>query len=550
MLKQLTIKNFALIEELEASFSSGMTCITGETGAGKSILLGGLSLVLGKRADLSSLLDPSKKCIVEASFQIQDYNLKSLFESLDVDYEDYTVLRREILPQGKSRAFINDSPVTLSILEQISLHLIDLHSQNDTVSLLQNEYQFQVLDALANNKETLSKYKRTREEYKSISESYQQLKLVAENAKASYELDDFLYQELLKLNLKEGMEEDLEQKHSALSNVDYLQTTLAEGIRIMETEAVGLLDQLLKLRSLASGLTIKAGQFAPLEKRFNAILVEAEDLLSECKIQFENLESNPEELEKLQAELDELNSQMQKHKVNSTTDLITIQSQLEVRLNKSLNMDIELNRLLAKQSKLEKSMANLASQLTKSRKAAVQILEKELGNLVSRMGMNEAEFKIDLEPSDTFLSNGLDQLHFKFKSNKGGNFKPLKKIVSGGELSRIMLAIKAILSSYIKLPTLIFDEIDTGVSGKISDSIADLMVAMGQKLQVINITHLPQVAAKSHYHFKVLKQELDDKTLTSLLPLDKEARIEEIAMMLSGNQVSSTAIAHAKQLMN
>ena len=550
MLKQLTIKNFALIEELEASFSSGMTCITGETGAGKSILLGGLSLVLGKRADLSSLLDPSKKCIVEASFQIQDYNLKSLFESLDVDYEDYTVLRREILPQGKSRAFINDSPVTLSILEQISLHLIDLHSQNDTVSLLQNEYQFQVLDALANNKETLSKYKRRREEYKSVSESYQQLKLVAENAKASYELDDFLYQELLKLNLKEGMEEDLEQKHSALSNVDYLQTTLAEGIRIMETEAVGLLDQLLKLRSLASGLTIKAGQFAPLEERFNAILVEAEDLLSECKIQFENLESNPEELEKLQAKLDELNSQMQKHKVNSTTDLITIQSQLEVRLNKSLNMDLELNRLLVKQSKLKKSMANLASQLTKSRKAAVQILEKELGNLVSRMGMNEAEFKIDLEPSDTFLSNGFDQLHFKFKSNKGGNFKPLKKIVSGGELSRIMLAIKAILSSYIKLPTLIFDEIDTGVSGKISDSIADLMVAMGQKLQVINITHLPQVAAKSHYHFKVLKQELDDKSLTSLLPLDKEARIEEIAMMLSGNQVSSTAIAHAKQLMN
>ena len=550
MLKQLTIKNFALIEELEASFSSGMTCITGETGAGKSILLGGLSLVLGKRADLSSLLDPSKKCIVEASFQIQDYNLKSLFESLDVDYEDYTVLRREILPQGKSRAFINDSPVTLSILEQISLHLIDLHSQNDTVSLLQNEYQFQVLDALANNKETLSKYKRRREEYKSVSESYQQLKLDTEDAKASYELDDFLYHELLKLNLKEGMEEDLEQKHSALSNVDYLQTTLAEGIRIMETEAVGLLDQLLKLRSLASGLAVKAGQFAPLEERFNAILVEAEDLLSECKIQFENLESNPEELEKLQAKLDELNSQMQKHKVNSTTDLITIQSQLEVRLNKSLNMDIELNRLLAKQSKLEKSMANLASQLTKSRKAAVQILEKELGNLVSRMGMNEAEFKIDLEPSDTFLSNGLDQLHFKFKSNKGGNFKPLKKIVSGGELSRIMLAIKAILSSYIKLPTLIFDEIDTGVSGKISDSIADLMVAMGQKLQVINITHLPQVAAKSHYHFKVLKQELDDKTLTSLLPLDKEARIEEIAMMLSGNQVSSTAIAHAKQLMN
>lgn len=550
MLKQLTIKNFALIEELEASFSSGMTCITGETGAGKSILLGGLSLVLGKRADLSSLLDPSKKCVVEASFQIQEYNLEPLFDVLDVDYDDYTVLRREILPQGKSRAFINDNPVNLSILEQISLHLIDLHSQNDTVSLLQNEYQFQLLDALANNKETLSKYKRTREEYKSISESYQQLKLDAENAKASYELDDFLYQELLKLNLKEGMQEDLEQKHSALSNVDYLQTTLAEGIRIMETEAVGLLDQLLKLRSLASGLADKAGQFTTMEQRFSNILAETEDLLSECKFQFENLESNPEELENLETKLDELNSQMQKHKVNSISDLITVQSQLEARLNRSLNMDEELNKLLTKQSKLEKSMASLAVQLTKARKGAVQILENELDDLVSRMGMNDAEFKIDLEPSTSFLSNGLDHLHFRFKSNRGSNFKPLKKIVSGGELSRIMLAVKAILSSYIKLPTLIFDEIDTGVSGKISDSIAELMVTMGQKLQVINITHLPQVAAKSHYHFKVFKQELDNKTLTNLVPLDKEARIEEIAIMLSGNQVSSTAIAHAKQLMN
>ena len=550
MLKQLTIKNFALIEELEASFSSGMTCITGETGAGKSILLGGLSLVLGKRADLSSLLDPSKKCVVEASFQIQEYNLEPLFDVLDVDYDDYTVLRREILPQGKSRAFINDTPVNLSILEQISLHLIDLHSQNDTVSLLQNEYQFQLLDALANNKESLSKYKRTRKEYKSISESYQQLKLDAENAKASYELDDFLYQELLKLNLKEGMQEDLEQKHSALSNVDYLQTTLAEGIRIMETEAVGLLDQLLKLRSLASGLADKAGQFTTMEQRFSNILAETEDLLSECKFQFENLESNPEELENLETKLDELNSQMQKHKVNSISDLITVQSQLEARLNRSLNMDEELNKLLTKQSKLEKSMASLAVQLTKARKGAVQILENELDDLVSRMGMNEAEFKIDLEPSTSFLSNGLDHLHFRFKSNRGSNFKPLKKIVSGGELSRIMLAVKAILSSYIKLPTLIFDEIDTGVSGKISDSIAELMVTMGQKLQVINITHLPQVAAKSHYHFKVFKQELDNKTLTNLVPLDKEARIEEIAIMLSGNQVSSTAIAHAKQLMN
>ncbi len=550
MLKQLSIKNFALIEELEVSFSSGMTCITGETGAGKSILLGGLSLVLGKRADLSSLLDPNKKCVVEATFQLDDYNLKAVFESLDVDYEAYTVLRREILPQGKSRAFINDSPVTLNVLEQISNYLIDLHSQNDTLSLLQNEYQFQVLDTLANNQSRLNAYQKTRKEYIEVTQKFEALKNNADQAKASFELDDFLYQELLKLNLKEGMEETLEQQHSALSNVDSLQSSFAEIIQTLEGEVVGLLDQLLKLRSLASGLTVKSGQFASLEERFNAVFVEAEDLLSECKHQFENLESNPEELAGVQAKLDALNTQLQKHKVRSSADLIRIQSQLEVRLNQTLNLDEELHRLSKAEKELKKALTTGAAELTTARQGAIQILTKELGDLVARMGMQEAAFEITLEPSESFLTNGLDLLHFKFKSNKGSDFKPLKKIASGGELSRIMLAIKAILSNYIQLPTLIFDEIDTGVSGKISDSIAEVMVAMGQRLQIINITHLPQVAAKSHYHFKVFKQQLDDKTLTRLVPLDKEARVEEIAMMLSGNEVSATAIAHAKQLMN
>lgn len=550
MLKQLSIKNFALIEELEVSFSSGMTCITGETGAGKSILLGGLSLVLGKRADLSSLLDPNKKCMVEATFQLDDYNLKAVFESLDVDYEVYTVLRREILPQGKSRAFINDSPVTLNVLEQISNYLIDLHSQNDTLSLLQNEYQFQVLDTLANNQSRLNGYQKTRKEYIEVTQKFEALKNNADQAKASFELDNFLYQELLKLNLKEGMEETLEQQHSALSNVDSLQSSFAEIIQTLEGEDLGLLDQLLKLRSLASGLTVKSGQFASLEERFNAVFVEAEDLLSECKHQFENLESNPEELAGVQAKLDALNTQLQKHKVRSSADLIRIQSQLEVRLNQTLNLDEELHLLSSVQKELKKALTKGAAELTTARQGAIQILTKELGDLVARMGMQEAAFEITLEPSESFLTNGLDLLHFKFKSNKGSDFKPLKKIASGGELSRIMLAIKAILSNYIQLPTLIFDEIDTGVSGKISDSIAEVMVAMGQRLQIINITHLPQVAAKSHYHYKVFKQQLDDKTLTRLVPLDKEARVEEIAMMLSGNEVSATAIAHAKQLMN
>ena len=550
MLTNLKIKNFALIEALEASFTSGMTCITGETGAGKSILLGGLSLVLGKRADLSSLLDPSQKCIVEASFSIHQYGLAPLFELLDLDYDDETVLRREILPQGKSRAFVNDTPVTLSVLEQISLHLIDIHSQNDTSTLLENEYQFQVLDVLAKNKETLKDYQNTRIEYKGVQKEFLDLKRDSENAKASYELDDFLYQELLKLNLKDGLQEDLEGKHNALVHIDFLQSNLAEGIQLMENESIGLIDQLLKLRSLAYSLAQKSTQFSPLHERFSALFTEAEDLLGECKVQYENLEANPEELEKVQFQIDQLNGVFQKHKANSITDLLKIQAQLGVRLEKSLNMESELKALKVKEQKLEKLLIDLASKLTKTRKSAVATLENELSNIVSQMGMSEALFKIELKTSDTFLNNGKDQLNFLFKSNKGSDFKPLKKVASGGELSRIMLAVKSILSSYIKLPTLIFDEIDTGVSGKISDAIAEVMVTMGKKLQVINITHLPQVAAKGDYHFKVLKEEVNNKTVTRLSPLNQEARIEEIAMMLSGNKVTPTAIAHAKQLMN
>jgi len=473
-----------------------------------------------------------------------------LFELLDLDYDDETVLRREILPQGKSRAFVNDTPVTLSVLEQISLHLIDIHSQNDTSTLLENEYQFQVLDVLAKNKETLKDYQNIRIEYKGVQKEFLDLKRDSENAKASYELDDFLYQELLKLNLKDGLQEDLEGKHNALVHIDFLQSNLAEGIQLMENESIGLIDQLLKLRSLAYSLAQKSTQFSPLHERFSALFTEAEDLLGECKVQYENLEANPEELEKVQFQIDQLNGVFQKHKANSITDLLKIQAQLGVRLEKSLNMESELKALQVKEQKLEKLLIDLASKLTKTRKSAVATLENELSNIVSQMGMSEALFKIELKTSDTFLNNGKDQLNFLFKSNKGSDFKPLKKVASGGELSRIMLAVKSILSSYIKLPTLIFDEIDTGVSGKISDAIAEVMVTMGKKLQVINITHLPQVAAKGDYHFKVLKEEVNNKTVTRLSPLNQEARIEEIAMMLSGNKVTPTAIAHAKQLMN
>ena len=550
MLKQLTIKNFALIEELDATFSQGMTCITGETGAGKSILLGGLSLVLGKRADLSSLLDPEKKCIVEACFDIKDYHLRALFESLELDYEVYTVLRREILPQGKSRAFINDTPVTLNTLEEVSRHFIDLHSQNETVGLLAHQYQFEVLDALADNKTLLSDYQNTLSSYKTVVAQYQSLQKEAEEAKATHELDQFLFQELESLDLQEGLEEDIEQKLDSLTHVDFLQTTLAAAIQLFEDETIGVIDQLLRLRSMGNELEKRSQAFSSLASRFQTLFIEAEDLLRSCKDSYDHLETDPEALALLQGKFDALNNQMLKHKVNTVTELITVRDQLENRLNQTLNSEEKLEHLKEEQLKYKKQLNELAAELHENRNKAIGILENELSAHVSKMGMPQAAFKIVLTSTPDFQANGKDLVDFQFKSNAGSRFQPLKKIASGGELSRIMLSVKAILSNYIQLPTLIFDEIDTGVSGKISDSLAAVMVGMSKQLQIINITHLPQVAAKSHYHFKVVKVQDNNKTVTKLVPLDQEARIEEIALMLSGHEVTPTAVAHAKQLMN
>lgn len=550
MLKQLTIKNFALIEELDATFSQGMTCITGETGAGKSILLGGLSLVLGKRADLSSLLDPEKKCIVEACFDIKDYHLRALFESLELDYEVYTVLRREILPQGKSRAFINDTPVTLNTLEEVSRHFIDLHSQNETVGLLAHQYQFEVLDALADNKTLLSDYQNTLSSYKTVVAQYQSLQKEAEEAKATHELDQFLFQELESLDLQEGLEEDVEQKLDSLTHVDFLQTTLAAAIQLFEDETIGVIDQLLRLRSMGNELEKRSQAFSSLASRFQTLFIEAEDLLRSCKDSYDHLETDPEALALLQGKFDALNNQMLKHKVNTVTELINVRDQLENRLNQTLNSEEKLEHLKEEQLKYKKQLNELAAELHENRNKAIGILENELSAHVSKMGMPQAAFKIVLTSTPDFQANGKDLVDFQFKSNAGSRFQPLKKIASGGELSRIMLSVKAILSNYIQLPTLIFDEIDTGVSGKISDSLAAVMVGMSKQLQIINITHLPQVAAKSHYHFKVVKVQDNNKTVTKLVPLDQEARIEEIALMLSGHEVTPTAVAHAKQLMN
>ena len=550
MLTKLKIKNFAIIEDLEVDFSDGMTCITGETGAGKSILLGGLSLVLGKRADLSCMFDSSRKCIVEATFQISKYSLKKFFETYDLDYSDETILRREILPKGKSRAFVNDTPVNLNLLEKISVNLIDIHSQNDTQSFLESEYQFQVLDALAGNDELLILYKKTLKSFKNTRKEYKEALYFQSESRNTFELDNFLLEELRSSNLKIGMHEELLGKVNELNSIEYFQNKIANSIQIIELDSYGILDKFNELSQNVLGMYEKSNRYESLNDRIRQIYIELEDILEDLKSQFDLLEINPEKLAELNSQIDHLTSLYLNHKVKNVDDLILIKQKLEKNIDRSSKFDEKLVYLEKKQKELENKLKKYSGELSLNRKKTILILEKELKTLVNKMGMRQAEFKVELNKGNEFYDNGTDQISFMFSANRGSSFKTLKKVVSGGELSRITLAIKAILSQYKKLPTLVFDEIDSGVSGKISNSIAEVMGTISTKLQVFTITHLPQVAAKGNHHFRVKKKVENDKTITFLEVLNQNSRIEEIAKMLSGNRVTKTAIQHAKQLMN
>tara|TARA_B100000925_G_scaffold108906_2_gene80331 strand:- start:8908 stop:10557 length:1650 start_codon:yes stop_codon:yes gene_type:complete len=549
-LTKLKIKNFVLIDDLEVDFNDGMTCITGETGAGKSILLGGLSLVLGKRADLSSLHDVSRKCIVEAIFQISFYNLKHVFDENDIDYQEETILRREILPKGKSRAFINDTPVNLNVLEEVSLKLIDIHSQNDTSSLLKNEYQFQVLDALANNQMILEEYKQNLLSFKEINKEFLSTKALKEKSIDDYEYKKYLYEELDATHLELGIEERLEDELSILNSVELIQNSMNKTIQSLEAESYGIIDQLKDLQRNNQEISNKSNQFEELFNRVKGSTIELEDISEEYKKIFNSLEVNPQKTEDLKRQIDNLNKLFFKHKVGSVEELLLIKEEINSFLENSINLDDKLNSIEQEIRKRKISLKEQCLKLSENRKKVISVLEKELKRLVSKMGMDQANFKIELSTSEDFLFNGSDILSFEFSANKGHDFKILKKVASGGELSRIMLAIKTLLSRFKKLPTIIFDEIDTGVSGKISDNIAEIMANLGSSMQVFTITHLPQVAAKGDHHFKVEKKTEGDKSLTKLSYLNTKQRIDEIAMMLSGNKITDTAIAHAKQLMN
>lgn len=550
MLSNLSIDNYALIDSLDVSLDSGFTIITGETGAGKSIFLGGLSLILGKRADLSSLRDKERKCVIEAYFLIKDYGLQSFFKENDLDYENNTVIRREILPSGKSRAFINDTPVTLDVLSKLGDRLIDIHSQHQTLRLTENDFQLKLIDALAGNKDRLVNFRRTLTTHSSTKKELQKLIDFQQNALKEQDYNDFLLTELEAAPLKEGILEELEEQYEQLNNVEVIMEELSKGEQLMNDEQVGIVSLLSDLKGTLSRLSGFGKHFGGVHERLQSVYIEIDDINSELQAIQENMESNPELLEDTNAKLQILYNLQKKHGVSEISDLIRIREELSQKAFETAHVDEKISLKTRELQDLESSLEEQALVLREKRNAVIPSLKDQLERDLSHLGMPSASFNIKLETTDTFKVHGMDELSFLFTANKGSDFGELKKVASGGELSRIMLVIKAILAKYEKLPTIMFDEIDTGVSGEISNRMADIMKEMSDDMQVFSITHLPQVASKGNHHFKVFKTEEVEGTKTNMRKLSQDERVTELAQMLGGNQLSDSAIAHARQLLN
>ena len=550
MLVHLSIKNYALIESLSVNFQDNLSIITGETGAGKSILLGALGLVLGKRADSSTLKDASKKCIIEARFSISNYQLDTFFEEKDLDFEQETIIRREILPSGKSRAFINDTPTTIQTLQLLSEKLIDVHSQHQTVQLSDGNFQFYIIDALAANSAKIESYKRELIVFNKLTKELKTLKLEQEAAKEQYEYNLHLYTELEKANLKVDEQETLERQLDRENNIEEIKLNLTEAQALALNEEIGIQALLVSFTSNLNKIKSFAIEYKELHDRVLSLKIELEDITTEIENLNENVEFDPLELEKLNDRLQLIYNLQKKHSVNSISELSVVKENLSIKVDAVQNSSAEIKAKETEIKSIAEGIDKLSLSIFNERKKAIPVLIKKLELFLSNLGMENTRFQFKINHTKNYLSNGKDELHLLISANKGVNYGELKKIASGGELSRIMLAVKAILSEYSKLPTIIFDEIDTGVSGDVSQKMADIMQQMSANMQVITITHLPQIAAKGQHHYKVYKEDIDNNISTQLTRLNINERIKEIAEMLSGKNISETAIEHAKELLN
>jgi DNA repair protein RecN (Recombination protein N) len=550
MLASLSISNFALIDKLGINFSDGFSTITGETGAGKSILLGALGLVLGKRADLSSLKNKEEKCVIEAHFQIANYNLQAFFESNDLDYENETIIRREILPSGKSRAFINDSPVNLQELQDLSLFLIDIHSQHQTQELSEGIFQFQIIDSVANNLESINHYSAILSTYKKDKSQLVTLNTKLQTLLKEQDYNTFLLDELLAAKFKVDEQEELEQVYKQLNNVEFIKENLDKSLALANEDQFGILQNLKEIKIALQKTISFSVEYQSLFDRINSVTIEFDDIISELSQHTENLVHDPESLELVNQKLQNIYNLQKKHQVKSIAELLDIQNDLDNKVVSVVELEFEINKLTVKIENAISELDTLALNIRNNRLQAVPVLSEKLIFILEQLGMPNVRFNMELKETDLYFINGKDELQFLFSANKGSDFGLLKKVASGGELSRIMLAVKAILAQYSSLPTIIFDEIDTGVSGEIANKMAAIMNDMSSKMQVFSITHLPQIAAKGKTHYKVFKSIQGNTTISELKLLTFEERIVEIAEMLSGKDISDSALNHAKALLN
>ena len=550
MLASISIKNYALINELHIDFSSGLSIITGETGAGKSILLGALGLVLGNRADSSTLKNTTRKCVVEAVLSVEKYNLQDFFETEDIDYEINTIIRREILPSGKSRAFVNDTPVTLSVLTRLRSKLIDIHSQHQTLQVSDQQFQFQLLDVFANNESKLASYQRDLTQYTSEKKKLEEILQAQREANLQYDYNSHLYNELLEANLVEDEQEALEEKLEKINNVEEIKQNLSEALQLTTDDTIGIQNLLYSLENKLTKIAPYSKEYQELSERISSVKIELDDIISELESANEQVDFNPLEATQLNDRLQLIYNLQKKHYVNSISALLLILEELSTKVSTVENAE---QRLLDQETivtEIANKLDTIALKISEARKRIIPTVSKQLEAILDNLGMSHARFQIQNNITEHYYKNGKDVLSFLFSANKGGQFGELKKVASGGELSRIMLAIKKVMSENSQLPTIIFDEIDSGVSGEISNKMAHIMSQMSQQMQVITITHLPQIAAKGNQHYKVYKEELNNTTTTSLKQLSEDERIVEIAEMLSGKNISDSALTHARELLN
>jgi DNA repair protein RecN (Recombination protein N) len=549
MLKHLSVQNYALIDRLEVDLASGLTIITGETGAGKSILLGALGLITGSRADTQALQDKTKKCIIEASFQIKDYSLKDFFSEQELDYEAVTTIRREINPEGKSRAFINDTPVTLNQLKELGERLIDIHSQHQTLSLNGADFQLSVVDAFANQEELLLAYK---DEYKAFKSYEKQLaELVEKELQAKKDLDyyQFQFNELEEADLKTAEQAAMEQELETLNSAEEIKLNLSKASFGLAGGEQNLLSSLNEIKLLLHSMSKFKPEIEELSNRINSSYIELKDISNELDALEQEIVYDPKQIELLNDKLDAIYRLQQKHQVKTVEELIRIKNDLSNKLLEFSSLETEIEKVKTLLDKLNKGLATKSKSISDNRKKIIPKIEKEIAALLSSLSMPNAQLKINQSQLDTFSSSGIDKINFMFSANKGSEFKELNKVASGGELSRLMLSIKSLIAQLTALPTIIFDEIDTGVSGDVADKVGSIMNTMASKMQVITITHLPQIASKGNSHLFVYKEDKNNKTYSNIKKLSAEERVLEIAKMLSTGNPTAAAISNAKELL-